>query len=328
MNTQGEGSVVVRFPPPSKRLLMEQASRLYSHEACPRSRCRSLAADAAACGPARSARAGAPAPALMRRGHPVPLPLRSCAAPGHCGMLAPVGPLRSGFRPPALAPLRVAAAVGPPSLRGFAPAPLAPSAAASLAAWLGLSAPALARRSGGSRPPSASLRPALRRVPARAACARPVGCARPWAAPGSRCASPCAPLRAPAALLGRLGLGLGPPSAAPLGLRCACPRGSRRGASGGAAPRSSRPPAPRRRGVWIRRLRAAWGCSRSHAPVGAAAYKAASLCSAPASPVGIHASRCALASPHPPHSLSARAYSAVTSGRSCSSAAWTFARSW
>ena len=34
-----------------------------------------------------------------------------------------------------------------------------------------------------------------------------------------------------------------------------------------------------------------------------------------------------LASPHPPHSLSARAYSIVTSGRSCSSAAWTFARS-
>lgn len=175
-------------------------------------------------------------------------------------MLAPVGPLRSGFRPPALAPLRFAAAVGPPSLRGFARRPWRRRCAVAVpapACWLGLSAPALARRSGGSRPPSASLRSALRRGPARAACARPVGCARPWAAPGSRCASPCAPLRAPAALPGRLGLGRGPPSAAPLGLRCACPRGSRRGACGGAAPRFLRPPAPRRRGVGVRRLQAA-----------------------------------------------------------------------
>lgn len=102
-------------------------------------------------------------------------------------MLAPVGPLRAGFRPPALAPLRFAAAVGPPSLRGFARRPWRRRCAVAVTApacWLGLSAPALARRSGGSRPPSASLRSALRRGPARAAYARPVGCARPWAAPG------------------------------------------------------------------------------------------------------------------------------------------------
>ena len=47
----------------------------------------------------------------------------------------------------------------------------------------------------------------------------------------------------------------GPPPAAPAGLRCAGPRGSRRGAYGGAAPRFLRPPAPRRFGVGVPPLR-------------------------------------------------------------------------
>lgn len=183
-------------------------------------------------------------------------------------MLAPVGPLRSGFRPPALAPLRFAAAVGPPSLRGFARRPWRRRCAVAVpapACWLGLPAPALARRSGGSRPPSASLRPALRRVPARAACARPVGCARPWAAPGSRCASPCAPLRAPAALLGRLGLGRGPPPPPRWGcaaLALAAPAG---GPLAGLRPASSGPRPPGVGGVGLAACGRRWLLSQQSA---------------------------------------------------------------
>ena len=222
MNTQGEGSVVVRSPPPSKRLLKEQASQLYSHEACPRSRCRSLAADAAACGPARSARAGAPAPALMRRGHPVPLPLRSCAAPGHSRYararrppalrLPPSGPgaaarrrcrrpaVASGLRPGAFGavggsvPRRLARPVGacarPPLGRLPPPVRLAAARAAARPGSGGLRSPGWLRSPLGCS--GLPLRVALR---AAAGSRRPPWAARPRPGP---------PLRRPAGAALRL----------------------------------------------------------------------------------------------------------------------------
>ena len=110
-------------------------------------------------------------------------------------------------RPPALrlppsGPAPLFAAPLPPARRRSGAAPAAcggtsgPRRSPSRAAWLGLSAPALARRSGGSRPPSAALRVGLRPGPARAQLARRCAAGRPWAAPGSL-RSPSAPLRAP-----------------------------------------------------------------------------------------------------------------------------------
>ena len=85
-------------------------------------------------------------------GSPVP-----CSAPSGAlrrntkGMRAPIGPLRSGFRPPPLAPAKGGAAgYGPPLLRGFG-LPLRvttpPGTQAPGSVGLGLSPPALTRRS-------------------------------------------------------------------------------------------------------------------------------------------------------------------------------------
>lgn len=104
----------------------------------------------------------------------------------------------------------------PPLRRLPPPGPLAPARAAARAGSLRLRSPGWARSPLGC----CGLAPVALRAAAGFRC--PPGAAR---------------------------LGRGPPSAAPLGLRFACRRGSRRGASGGASPRSSRPPAPRRRGV-------------------------------------------------------------------------------
>lgn len=118
-------------------------------------------------------------------------------------MLAPVGPLRSGFRPPPLGrrwrPLAAArrrsgasaaASGGTGGPRRFPPWP----------PCLGLSAPALARRSGGSCPPARSLRPALRRWAARRPALAPVP-----RSPSSRCGLRCARPPLPSGSLRPLG---------------------------------------------------------------------------------------------------------------------------
>ena len=199
------------------------------------------------------------------------------------------GPLARRLRPSAA---RSACRPLPPPAARAAPAPRAPRCGPRCGAGR-LGWPALAL--------SAAL--ALGLLRARCACpSRRCGLSLPpWAARPAR----------------------GPPSAAPLGLRFACPRGSRRGASCGAAPRFFGPRPPGVGGV-ARRLRAAFAACAALAP-SAQVYKAASLASA-APPLSIHAIRSALAYPHEPQSLSASAYNIVTSGRSCSSAACTFAR--
>lgn len=240
-------------------------------------------------------------------------------------------------RPPALrlppsGPAPLFAAPLPPARRRSGAAPAAcggtsgPRRSPSRPAWLGLSAPALARRSGGSRPPSAALRVGLRPGPARAQLARRCAAGRPWAAPGSL-RSPSAPLRAPLRPVSG-SLRPGPPPPPPLrGLRggcaAACPSRLRRGAFGGASPRFLRPPAPRLGGLGRR----CGGVAALRQLGGSAAgiQSVATLKARQGGP-GIHANRYALASPHS-QSLSAKAYSIVTSGRSCCNASCTLRRS-
>lgn len=115
--------------------------------------------------------------------------------PGRCagtskGMRAPIGPLRSGFRPPPLAPAKGGAAgYGPPLLRGFG-LPLRvttpPGTQAPGSVGLGLSPPVPARRSAAvsaPRSPRYALR-AARTAPALGPAARP------WAAPGGPASRP------------------------------------------------------------------------------------------------------------------------------------------
>ena len=148
-------------------------------------------------------------------GSPVP-----CSAPSGAlrrntkGMRAPIGPLRSGFRPPPLAPAKGGAAgYGPPLLRGFG-LPLRvttpPGTQAPGSVGLGLSPPVPARRSAAvSAPPLASLRPAGGSDGSGTrSCGSPLGCSG-WA-----CGPPYAPLRV------RLrpfcaGASAGPPKTAP-----------------------------------------------------------------------------------------------------------------
>ena len=99
------------------------------------------------------------APPRILRGTRPGCSAAAAAASEHSGLLAPVGPLRSAFRPPA----RRRSGAAPAACGGTS----GPRRSPSRPAWLGLSAPALARRSGGSRPPSAALRVGLRPGPAR-----------------------------------------------------------------------------------------------------------------------------------------------------------------
>lgn len=255
-------------------------------------------------------------------------------------------------RPPALrlppsGPAPLFAAPLPPARRRSGAAPAAfggtsgPRRSPSRPAWLGLSAPALARRSGGSRPPSAALRVGLRPGPARAQLARRRAAGRPWAAPGSL-RLPSAPLRAPLRPVSgslRPGPPLRRPSGggfAPLRVGCAAPcggcaaaapplalRGSAAGPLAGLRPAFSGP-RPRGLGGGGRRC---GGVAAFRQLGGSAAgiQSVASLKARQGGP-GIHANRYALASPHS-QSLSARAYSKVTSGRSCCNASCTLRRS-
>lgn len=161
-------------------------------------------------------------------------------------------PPRGGFRPRALAPCR-----GPlPSARrrsglrralaGPVPVP---------APWLRLSGRGRARRSGGSCPPSPSLRPALRLGPARAGCARLVGCARPPRRCGLRCARPWAAAgsrRPPWAARPGPGPPLRRPAGAALRLPSRLPPG---GLWRGCAPLSQAPGPPAFCGVRVAPLR-------------------------------------------------------------------------
>ena len=189
---------------------------------------------------------GGPLP-LAPLGHPAGLPLRRCACSGQSGMRGTFRPLRSPFRPRALAPLF---APPPPSARarsGLRRAFAGGDPAGSLAPPIG---PGRARRPGAVRPPVAL------------AAGRPAG--RPgsgplaWALgspgrPAGRCGLPVValgPLRAPW-LPGGCSLRRGPPAAPGCArLRFACPPGSRRGPMAALAGRFFRPPGPRRLGVW------------------------------------------------------------------------------
>ena len=240
-------------------------------------------------------------------------------------------------RPPALrlppsGPAPLFAAPLPPARRRSGAAPAAcggtsgPRRSPSRPAWLGLSAPALARRSGGSRPPSAALRVGLRPGPARAQLARRCAAGRPWAAPGSL-RSPSAPLRAPLRPVSG-SLRPGPPLRRPCGgCAAAAPplalRGSAAGPLAGLRPAFS---GPRPRG-WGGLGRRCGGVAALRQLGGSAAgiQSVATLKARQGGP-GIHANRYALASPHS-QSLSAKAYSNVTSGRSCCSASCTLRRS-
>ena len=180
-------------------------------------------------------------------------PCAAALARGKSVCAAHSGPLRGRCCPgawlrcaPPLPPASVPSGAPPGASRG-GPRP------GSLAPPIG---PGRARCSGGSCPPASSLRAVLRPVPARAQVARgvaPVALAwlrAPFRSPCARCGLPPPPAPAPRRR--------GPPPAAVrpgqrrprccpgLRLRCACPRSSRRGACGGAAPRFLRPPAPRR----------------------------------------------------------------------------------
>ena len=236
---------------------------------------------------------------------------------------APPSALRPGSA------VRCAAASGPASLRGCAcrlrrhqrPAPV--PVAARLAWPIGACA----------RPPLRRLPPPVRRAAGRAA-------ARPGAGPARAalcCGSPlgCSGLAALAlrAAAGspppclRLAAAGAPPPPPLRGLRggcaAACPSRLRRGAFGGAAPRFLRPPAPRLGGLGRR----CGGVAALRQLGGSAAgiQSVATLKARQGGP-GIHAIRYALASPHS-QSLSAKAYSNVTSGRSCCNASCTLRRS-
>ena len=184
-----------------------------------------------------------------------------------------------------------------------------------------------------ARPPLRRLPPPVRRAAGRAA-------ARPGAGPARAalcCGSPlgCSGL-APLALRAAAGspppclrlAAAGAPPPPPLrGLRggcaAACPSRLRRGAFGGASPRFLRPPAPRLGGLGRR----CGGVAALRQLGGSAAgiQSVATLKARQGGP-GIHANRYALASPHS-QSLSAKAYSNVTSGRSCCNASCTLRRS-
>ena len=182
-------------------------------------------------------------------------------------------------RPPALrlppsGPAPLFAAPLPPARRRSGAAPAAcggtsgPRRSPSRPAWLGLSAPALARRSGGSRPPSAALRVGLRPGPARAQLARRCAAGRPWAAPGSL-RSPSAPLRAPLRPVSG-SLRPGPPLRRPCGgCAAAAPplalRGSAAGPLAGLRPAFSGP-RPRGWGGWVAAAAAWLPCGSWAAP--------------------------------------------------------------
>lgn len=255
----------------------------------------------------RMARSGAPAPAQMRRGHPAPLPLRSAAGHFWCAAARrALAPLRPRARPAAragpFASLRASRPAGPP-LAGPWPAAFVPRR--------------LARPIGPCRrPPLGRLLPpaplAAALAAARAGSGRPVLALAASLALGllrARCARP--PRRCGLALPpGAARPARGPPSAAPLGLRFACPRGSRRGAARGASPRSFSAPVPPASGGWgsppaggvgACRRRSTKQCRYAPPRLRRAAYmRAATL-------PHLH---------HQPQSLSASAYSIVTSARS------------
>lgn len=184
---------------------------------------------------------------LAPLGHPGGLPLRRSACSGQSGLRRTFAPLRSPFRPRALARWSLAVALGPGSLR----AP--PGVRRRVPLRLSGSA-----YRGRRRPPSGAPRP-----PAALAAGRPAG--RPGSGPlaspgvppvalGLLRALPCAPLRAPSAP-GGCSLRRGPPGgrgSAPL--RSACPPGSRPGPLAALAGRFLRPPAPGVWGLWGPRL--------------------------------------------------------------------------
>lgn len=200
------------------------------------------------------------APPRILRGTRPGCSAAAAAASEHSGLLAPVGPLRSAFRPPA----RRRSGAAPAACGGTS----GPRRSPSRPAWLGLSAPALARRSGGSRPPSAALRVGLRPGPARAQLARRCAAGRPWAAPGSL-RSPSAPLRAPLRPVSG-SLRPGPPLRRPCGgCAAAAPplalRGSAAGPLAGLRPAFSGP-RPRGWGGWVAAAAAWLPCGSWAAP--------------------------------------------------------------
>ena len=247
---------------------------------------------------------------LAPLGHPGGLPLRRSACSGQ---------------------KRFAAHIRPPPLA------LPPSGSGSLVARRGPRpglAPGSAGRSPSGSPPALWLRlsgaapPALRGPPAprRPRCGPSCGSSRlgparfargasgrPWAAPGVALRAAAGSL-CPRGLLAASGPPWGP-GLRPAALRL--PSGLPPGASGGPCGPLSQAPGPGRLGALgpppIRRV-----CARCG---GRLAYKADRLSADPGSAgTGIHATRCALASPQPAASLSASAYKSVTSGRSCISA--------
>lgn len=224
------------------------------------------------------ARGRAPPPAPGR--HPPPLPLRRCACSGQkSGMRGPFRPLRSGFCPPARAPL-------------FAP-PL-PSARPRS----GLR-PRCAGRSPRRSPPwlsgsgcRAGPRPPLRRLPAPRRLAAPPAAASGGSVPGP---SP----RSLRSALGCCGWASGPPSA-PLRPPCV-PLGGvrRRGPPVGPGPRPALPRPSVGWSLWAR-LRASrrWAL-RGSGPGPRAALRAAFPAPGPGPFWGLGLRRCGGAVPPP-----------------------------
>ena len=263
------------------------------------------------------------APPRILRGTRPGCSAAAAAASEHSGLLAPVGPLRSAFRPPARLRCSLRRCLRP----GVAPGLRLPPAAAPAARAgprrgpLGLACRRLrspaAQAAPAPRPPrcGSGCGPARRGPSSRGAVLRvALGLLR------ARCARPPRRCGLPSAL-SPARCGRGPPSAAPAGaarrLRrrlpfAAPPRGLWRGF----AP-LSQAPGPAAGGGLGRRC---GGVAALRQLGGSAAgiQSVATLKARQGGP-GIHANRYALASPHS-QSLSAKAYSNVTSGRSCCNA--------
>lgn len=269
------------------------------------------------------------APPRILRGTRPGCSAAAAAASEHSGLLAPVGPLRSAFRPPARLRCSLRRCLRPgvaPGLR-LPPAAAPAARAGSRRGPLGLACRRLrspaAQAAPAPRPPrcGSGCGPARRGPSSRGAVLRvALGLLR------ARCARPPRRCGLPSAL-SPARCGRGPPSAAPAGaarrLRrrlpfAAPPRGLWRGC----AP-LSQAPGPAAGGVGRR----CGGVAALRQLGGSAAgiQSVATLKARQGGP-GIHANRYALASPHS-QSLSAKAYSNVTSGRSCCNASCTLRRS-